>query len=116
MSEKRHAAMDAKNTGTYKKLKEQRNANNGMFYVHLNYLIIFVDIFSQPFILHQLAAPVGPSLGMRKSSSLESLQTAIQEVSLHGHHNLRSNDPLYGRAHQRMLLSNYAYLIINKCG
>lgn len=31
MSEKRHAAMDAKNTGTYKKLKEQRNANNGTF-------------------------------------------------------------------------------------
>ncbi|XP_077285393.1 par-3 family cell polarity regulator isoform X2 [Arctopsyche grandis] len=74
MSEKRHAAMDAKNTGTYKKLKEQRSANS--------------------------AAPVGPSLGMRKSSSLESLQTAIQEVTLHGHHHLRQNDPLYGRVHQ----------------
>lgn len=43
--------------------------------------------------------PVGPSLGMRKSSSLESLQTAIQEVSLH--QNSRRNEALYGRSHQR---------------
>lgn len=78
MSEKRHAAMDAKSTGTYKKLKEQKNANN--------------------------AVSVGPSLGMRKSSSLESLQTAMQEVSMHSkranHHVGRHNDPIYARAHQ----------------
>ncbi|XP_022819381.1 partitioning defective 3 homolog isoform X2 [Spodoptera litura] len=67
MSEKRHAALDAKNTGTYKKIKETKAIN---------------------------ALQVGPSLGMRKSSSLESLQTAIQETQ----RNPR-NEPIYARAH-----------------
>ncbi|XP_063378212.1 partitioning defective 3 homolog isoform X2 [Cydia fagiglandana] len=67
MSEKRHAAMDAKTTGTYKKIKEIKA-------------------------MHSLQ--VGPSLGMRKSSSLESLQTAIQE----NQRNPR-NEPIYARAH-----------------
>ncbi|XP_047988241.1 partitioning defective 3 homolog isoform X2 [Leguminivora glycinivorella] len=67
MSEKRHAAMDAKTTGTYKKIKE---------------------------IKAQHSLQVGPSLGMRKSSSLESLQTAIQE----NQRNPR-NEPIYARAH-----------------
>ncbi|XP_073943875.1 par-3 family cell polarity regulator isoform X1 [Choristoneura fumiferana] len=67
MSEKRHAAMDAKATGTYKKIKE---------------------------IKAQHSTQVGPSLGMRKSSSLESLQTAIQE----NQRNPR-NEPIYARAH-----------------
>ncbi|XP_045491007.1 partitioning defective 3 homolog isoform X3 [Colias croceus] len=66
MSEKRHAALDAKTTGTYKKIKEVKAA----------------------------AVPVGPALGMRKSSSLESLQTAIQETQ----RNPR-NEPIYARAH-----------------
>ncbi|XP_038215917.1 partitioning defective 3 homolog isoform X2 [Zerene cesonia] len=66
MSEKRHAALDAKATGTYKKIKEVKAA----------------------------AVPVGPALGMRKSSSLESLQTAIQETQ----RNPR-NEPIYARAH-----------------
>lgn len=67
MSEKRHAALDAKQTGTYKKIKEIKAVNS---------------------------MQVGPSLGMRKSSSLESLQTAIQE-------NMRNprNEPIYARAH-----------------
>ncbi|KAJ0180598.1 hypothetical protein K1T71_004002 [Dendrolimus kikuchii] len=67
MSEKRHAAMDAKQTGTYKKIKEIKAINS---------------------------MQVGPSLGMRKSSSLESLQTAIQE----NQRNPR-NEPIYARAH-----------------
>ncbi|CAG4989181.1 unnamed protein product [Parnassius apollo] len=67
MSEKRHAALDAKQTGTYKKIKETKAVS---------------------------AMQVGPSLGMRKSSSLESLQTAIQETQK----NPRS-EPLYARAH-----------------
>lgn len=58
MSEKRHAAMDAKNTDTYHKIKMMKQIN------HLQ---------------------VGPSLGMRKSSSLESLQTAIQENQRNPH-------------------------------
>ncbi|XP_022112656.2 partitioning defective 3 homolog isoform X3 [Pieris rapae] len=66
MSEKRHAALDAKTTGTYKKIKEIKAS----------------------------AAPVGPSLGMRKSSSLESLQTAIQETKRNPRH-----EPIYARAH-----------------
>jgi partitioning defective protein 3 len=60
MSEKRHATLDAKNTDTYqrtKKLREERkNADK----------------------LGQL----GPSLGMKKSSSLESLQTMVQEIQM----------------------------------
>ncbi|XP_052757347.1 partitioning defective 3 homolog isoform X2 [Galleria mellonella] len=67
MSEKRHAALDAKQTGTYKKIREIKAINS---------------------------MQVGPSLGMRKSSSLESLQTAIQE----NQRNPR-NEPIYARAH-----------------
>lgn len=67
MSEKRHAAMDAKQTGTYKKIKEIKA-------------------------IHSMQ--VGPALGMRKSSSLESLQIAIQE----NQRNPR-NEPIYARAH-----------------
>ncbi|XP_068629695.1 partitioning defective 3 homolog isoform X2 [Battus philenor] len=67
MSEKRHAALDAKQTGTYKKIKEIKAVNS---------------------------MQVGPSLGMRKSSSLESLQTAIQETQKNPR-----NEPLYARAH-----------------
>ncbi|GBP91056.1 Partitioning defective 3 homolog [Eumeta japonica] len=66
MSEKRHAAVDAKTTGTYKKIKEMKAIN---------------------------AMQVGPSLGMRKSSSLESLQTVIQENQRNPNH-----EPLYARA------------------
>ncbi|KAL4705760.1 hypothetical protein ACJJTC_006541 [Scirpophaga incertulas] len=67
MSEKRHAALDAKQTGTYKKIKEIKAVNS---------------------------LQVGPALGMRKSSSLESLQTAIQENQRHPR-----TEPIYARAH-----------------
>ncbi|KAJ8934997.1 hypothetical protein NQ314_013068 [Rhamnusium bicolor] len=63
MSEKRHATLDAKSTDTYQKSKkmreERRNKDNA-------------DKLGQ----------LGPSLGMKKSSSLESLQTMVQEVWL----------------------------------
>ncbi|XP_050345569.1 partitioning defective 3 homolog isoform X4 [Nymphalis io] len=68
MSEKRHAALDARATGTYRKIKENKALT---------------------------AMQVGPSLGMRKSSSLESLQTAIQETQ----RNPIRNEPIYARAH-----------------
>ncbi|CAH2086350.1 unnamed protein product [Euphydryas editha] len=68
MSEKRHAALDARATGTYRKIKENKAIT---------------------------AMQVGPSLGMRKSSSLESLQTAIQETQ----RNPIRNEPIYARAH-----------------
>nr|XP_034840746.1 partitioning defective 3 homolog isoform X2 [Maniola hyperantus] len=68
MSEKRHAALDARATGTYRKIKETKAIN---------------------------AMQVGPALGMRKSSSLESLQTAIQETQ----RKPIRNEPIYARAH-----------------
>ena len=59
MSEKRHATLDAKSTDTYKRSREAR--------------------------LEREAATketVGPTLGMKKSSSLESLQTMISELKM----------------------------------
>ena len=59
MSEKRHATLDAKSTDTYKRSREAR--------------------------LEREAATketVGPTLGMKKSSSLESLQTMITELKM----------------------------------
>ncbi|KAJ8975287.1 hypothetical protein NQ317_004423 [Molorchus minor] len=60
MSEKRHATLDAKSTDTYqksKKMREERKIKDS------------ADKLGQ----------LGPSLGMKKSSSLESLQTMVQE-------------------------------------
>ncbi|CAH1156234.1 unnamed protein product [Phaedon cochleariae] len=63
MSEKRHATLDAKSTDTYQRSKkmreERRNRDNA-------------DKLGQ----------LGPSLGMKKSSSLESLQTMVQEIQM----------------------------------
>uniref|UniRef100_A0A2S2P9F5 Partitioning defective 3 n=1 Tax=Schizaphis graminum TaxID=13262 RepID=A0A2S2P9F5_SCHGA len=67
MSEKRHATLDAKNTDTYqrnKKLREERGDDTKSR-----------NSFPSK---HQ----VGPSLGLKKSSSLESLQTMVQEVQM----------------------------------
>lgn len=72
MSEKRHAALDAKNTDTYqrtKKLREERQKNKDNS-----------DKLGQ----------LGPSLGMKKSSSLESLQTMVQEIQMQ-----EDGDPAY---------------------
>lgn len=94
MSEKHHAALDAKETDTYqrnKKLREERerrgrpktiaglgsmesivkgvknNSTNGN------------DLNREAM---DRITDLGPSLGMKKSSSLESLQTIVQEIQL----------------------------------
>ncbi|CAG9829194.1 unnamed protein product [Diabrotica balteata] len=72
MSEKRHATLDAKNTDTYqksKKIREERKMKE-----------INADKLGQ----------LGPSLGMKKSSSLESLQTMVQEIQMQ-----EEGDPAY---------------------
>ena len=56
MSEKRHATLDAKSTDTYQRSRKAR--------------------------LEREQAVIGPTLGMKKSSSLESLQTMITELKM----------------------------------
>ncbi|KAJ8959796.1 hypothetical protein NQ318_011528 [Aromia moschata] len=71
MSEKRHATLDAKSTDTYqrsKKMREERKNKDS------------ADKLGQ----------LGPSLGMKKSSSLESLQTMVQEIQMQ-----EEGDPAY---------------------
>merc|ERR1712129_203336 len=61
MSEKRHATLDAKSTDTYQRSKKARQERE------------------------QAAlekGEVGPMLGMKKSSSLESLQTMMTELKM----------------------------------
>ncbi|XP_046678766.1 partitioning defective 3 homolog isoform X4 [Homalodisca vitripennis] len=98
MSEKRHATLDAKNTDTYqrnKKLREEREkqrreemlkhgkhvregASAGMIRVNSAESIPRSDTNGEAVVKSQL----GPSLGMKKSSSLESLQTMVQEIQM----------------------------------
>ena len=56
MSEKRHATLDAKSTDTYQRSKRARQERE-----------------------KQTPDNVGPTLGMKKSSSLESLQTMMSQ-------------------------------------
>ena len=58
MSEKRHATLDAKSTDTYQRSRKARLERE------------------------QATKEVGPTLGMKKSSSLESLQTMITEMKM----------------------------------
>ena len=58
MSEKRHATLDAKSTDTYQRSRKARLERE------------------------QATKEVGPTLGMKKSSSLESLQTMISELKM----------------------------------
>merc|ERR1719509_291192 len=60
MSEKRHATLDAKSTDTYQRNKKARQERE------------------------KSEKDVGPMLGMKKSSSLESLQTMMAEVQFEG--------------------------------
>ncbi|XP_039296388.1 partitioning defective 3 homolog isoform X2 [Nilaparvata lugens] len=64
MSEKRHATLDAKNTDTYRRTKRARELRQAE---------------GEDMDRSQL----GPSLGMKKSSSLESLQTMVQEMQMY---------------------------------
>ncbi|XP_052865338.1 uncharacterized protein LOC128271719 [Anopheles cruzii] len=125
MSEKHHAAMDARETGTYqrnKKLREERERDsqllligsgtggsgsmesishvarmNGLKYsgavggtVGLNSIVTTVTSAAHQQQQHQALyaeaqdqlSDLGPSLGMKKSSSLESLQTMVQEIQM----------------------------------
>lgn len=93
ISEKHHAALDAKETGTYqrnKKLREEREnerrgigagsveslsrRGGGSGGVNSSY-----EIYSEA---RDHIGELGPSLGLKKSSSLESLQTMVQEIQM----------------------------------
>lgn len=95
MSEKHHAALDAKETGTYqrnKKLREERErerrtragaaslgsmeslTNLGKSRSKTN-----GDLSREAM---DRVGDLGPSLGLKKSSSLESLQTVLQEIQM----------------------------------
>lgn len=93
MSEKHHAALDAKETGTYqrnKKLREERERRNragtAASVGSMESLVNMGQKSKASADLSQEAldrvGDLGPSLGLKKSSSLESLQTIIQEIQL----------------------------------
>ncbi|XP_050074742.1 uncharacterized protein LOC126562225 isoform X2 [Anopheles maculipalpis] len=120
MSEKHHAAMDARETGTYqrnKKLREKRDRDSKLLMaagatvptnggslesIDLHQMARMNSLKQQqqqgengkPTTTAALAAhllraeaqdqlgDLGPSLGMKKSSSLESLQTMVQEIQM----------------------------------
>lgn len=91
MSEKHHAALDAKGTDTYqrnKKLREEREREKLLQKVALSgsmesltnaKRIGKIDLKAEAL---DKVGDLGPSLGMKKSSSLESLQTMVQEIQM----------------------------------
>lgn len=100
MSEKHHAALDAKETGTYqrnKKIREERGRGPGSIKSnhHLHSSIESLtnvnrigsmktrtktsDLRAEAM---DKVSELGPTLGMKKSSSLESLQTMVQEIQM----------------------------------
>lgn len=94
MSEKHHAAMDARETGTYqrnKKMREEREKSQihssveSLTNVNTNRIGSMKtsrqrsDLRSEAM---DRVGELGPSLGMKKSSSLESLQTMVQEIQM----------------------------------
>lgn len=87
MSEKHHAALDAKETGTYqrnKKLREQRERDRkiqGKLGVATS-MGSMESISSNANEKRDQVGELGPSLGLKKSSSLESLQTMVQEIQM----------------------------------
>lgn len=97
MSEKHHAAMDARETGTYqrnKKAREDRERERMMAQAassdalngsrsgghHQGQRLSRAELLRME-ALDRLT-DLGPSLGMKKSSSLESLQTMMQEIQM----------------------------------
>jgi partitioning defective protein 3 len=102
MSEKHHAALDAKETGTYqrnKKIREERekgsrhhsSKSNSQLHSSIESLTNMNRIGSMKTRTHKSdlraeamdkVGDLGPSLGMKKSSSLESLQTMVQEIQM----------------------------------
>lgn len=92
MSEKHHAALDAKETGTYqrnKRMREERERRNRSKTISMGSMESIVnkshnssknpDLSSEAL---DRITDLGPSLGLKKSSSLESLQTIVQEIQL----------------------------------
>ncbi|KAF5272242.1 hypothetical protein FQA39_LY01324 [Lamprigera yunnana] len=96
MSEKRHATLDAKSTDTYqrsKKLREERDKNRkdtNLVRVGSVESVISVNRSSEHPEYADKLGQLGPSLGMKKSSSLESLQTMVQEIQMQ-----EEGDPAY---------------------
>lgn len=93
MSEKHHAALDARETGTYqrnKKLREERERerklNSGGSVESITQMGRMSSLKAKSSELRAEAldrlGELGPSLGMKKSSSLESLQTMVQEIQM----------------------------------
>lgn len=93
MSEKHHAALDAKETDTYqrnKKLREERERRARPKTIaslgSMESIVKAAKNISANSDLNREAldriTDLGPSLGMKKSSSLESLQTIVQEIQL----------------------------------
>lgn len=86
MSEKHHAALDAKETGTYqrnKKLREQRERERRQQGKSANVLLGSMEsLASAANEAMDHVGELGPSLGLKKSSSLESLQTMVQEIQM----------------------------------
>lgn len=95
MSEKHHAAMDAKETGTYQRNKRMRDEREKSYLhssvesltnVNTSNRIGSMKTSRQKSELRSEAmdrvGELGPSLGMKKSSSLESLQTMVQEIQM----------------------------------
>lgn len=98
MSEKHHAALDARETGTYqrnKKLRQEReqdkkggklNTSGGSMESLTNVQNRIGSMKNKRSELRAEAldrvGELGPSLGMKKSSSLESLQTMVQEIQM----------------------------------
>nr|XP_018902814.1 PREDICTED: partitioning defective 3 homolog isoform X1 [Bemisia tabaci] len=91
MSEKRHATLDAKNTDTYqrnKKLREEREKGKWNDSSGSNHRAVYrvSSAESIPRSEHNVESvpkkQLGPSLGMKKSSSLESLQTMVHGIQM----------------------------------
>ncbi|KAI5711159.1 hypothetical protein M8J75_014676 [Diaphorina citri] len=83
MSEKRHATLDAKSTDTYQRTKKAREEREKQ--ISEGALLRGISAESIPFSDHNESLQkhqLGPSLGMKKSSSLESLQTMVQEIQM----------------------------------
>ncbi|KAF5279144.1 hypothetical protein FQR65_LT03390 [Abscondita terminalis] len=96
MSEKRHATLDAKSTDTYqrsKKMREERDKvrkDTNLVRVGSVESVISINRSSEHPEYADKLGQLGPSLGMKKSSSLESLQTMVQEIQMQ-----EEGDPAY---------------------
>ncbi|XP_017782343.1 PREDICTED: partitioning defective 3 homolog isoform X2 [Nicrophorus vespilloides] len=96
MSEKRHTTLDPKNTDTYqrtKKIREERDKirkETNLVRVGSVESVISVNRSSEHPEYADKLGQLGPSLGMKKSSSLESLQTMVQEIQMQ-----EEGDPAY---------------------